>query len=197
MRPIANRVALACAGALWAGGAWAGCASGAQAEAPAPDALERIGPGMYAAPSPSAARPRGALARPARAPEAPAPALPQARQVVLEGLWRGWRASWGRMDMSRCVLHPSCSRFAREAVGAHGAAGVVLGFARLMRDHTSSHYRRGPRGQALDPVAGYTFFWPRRGGPRAEGAHERWEDPAHAWYEHVQATRARRGGGGR
>lgn len=106
-------------------------------------------------------------------------------QVTLTIFYAVFKASWSKFDMSRCTLSPSCSRFALDAVSAHGAPGLLLTFARLMRDHHADYHRAHPtqRGLSLDGVRNYTFFW---GAARADG-HGAHEEPAHAWDEHVRA----------
>jgi putative component of membrane protein insertase Oxa1/YidC/SpoIIIJ protein YidD len=56
-----------------------------------------------------------------------------------------------------CDFEPSCSRFAEEAVDAHGLLpGVLMTADRLMRDHPYGvdRYPRDRRGHVLDPVPG-------------------------------------------
>jgi putative membrane protein insertion efficiency factor len=55
---------------------------------------------------------------------------------VLQLLVRAYRYAFGPMLGMNCRFHPSCSAYALEALGRHGAAwGTWLTFRRLMRCH--------------------------------------------------------------
>ena len=56
-----------------------------------------------------------------------------------------------------CVFEPSCSRYAREAVGSKGPVlGIMTGLERWTRCHSGAYscgdYRQGVEGNLLDPV---------------------------------------------
>lgn len=110
---------------------------------------------------------------------------------VAAGAWvlfRTYKETYSRFDGNRCGFTPSCSRFGLEAVSARGARGVMLTSARLMRNHgprEREFYRMTPRGYLRDPLENYTFFI---GAPKLDAFHEH-DDPAHAWFLHVRATR--------
>lgn len=101
-------------------------------------------------------------------------------------LFRFYKETFSRLDGNRCGFVPSCSRFGYRAVRDHGLHGVVLTFARLMRNHAErDFYRHHHRGYLLDPVSNYTFFSDTL---RLDIFHQH-KDPAHAWYLHIEATK--------
>lgn len=95
-----------------------------------------------------------------------------------------WRRSWGRFDMSRCELHPSCSRFGVEATSSLGLRGLLLTGARLMRNHNNGAIWRDEYGNKLDPLDAYTF--PLETPGTHEIQHSARSYPWR-WYWHVQA----------
>ncbi|MHB8771772.1 MAG: membrane protein insertion efficiency factor YidD [Syntrophales bacterium] len=81
--------------------------------------------------------------------------------------------SWGQ----RCAYHPSCSNYALEAIGKHGALiGAIMTFDRLQ--HEPDEARSAPQVVAEgmmkfhDPLENNDYWWyrPDRFGPLAEGA---------------------------
>ena len=66
-----------------------------------------------------------------------------------------WRNLISPGDGARCPMRPSCSLYARQAMGRDGLfGGVILTFDRLLRDANLDGYERAPDGlHALDPLA--------------------------------------------
>ena len=70
------------------------------------------------------------------------------------------------IDGPRCAHRPTCSAYAREAIGRHGVVGLWLAYGRLLRDTRSSAARRLPvtlqagRIVFLDPLEESTFWFP-------------------------------------
>jgi hypothetical protein len=70
------------------------------------------------------------------------------------------------IDGPRCSHRPTCSLYARQAVGRHGVVGLWLAYDRLLRDARSSAIRRLPTAREhgriiyLDPVEESTFWFP-------------------------------------
>ncbi|NNK00301.1 MAG: membrane protein insertion efficiency factor YidD [Desulfatitalea sp.] len=68
-------------------------------------------------------------------------------------------------DGDRCPMHPSCSRYAGQAVSRHGIfKGWILASDRLMRCGRDETRRAAPilvKGQRLtfDPLDANTFWW--------------------------------------
>lgn len=55
-------------------------------------------------------------------------------KAILELLLLGYRNGVSPVDGPSCPFHPTCSRFARQAIAAHGAAlGILMTGDRLMR----------------------------------------------------------------
>lgn len=102
-------------------------------------------------------------------------------------LWfRAYQNTLSRVDGATCRFRPTCSGFAAEAISEHGLLGLAMAFGRLARNHNGvRHYRVSEPPYLDDPVENYGF-----GGRRPWlddfQAHE---DEAHAWYQHVRATR--------
>jgi putative membrane protein insertion efficiency factor len=72
--------------------------------------------------------------RAGKLPQAPAQRKPSA--AALLGLIRLYQLSFAFFLGRRCRHLPSCSHYAAEAIGRHGAwAGFLLGLFRLMRCH--------------------------------------------------------------
>lgn len=61
------------------------------------------------------------------------------------------------IDGPRCNHTPTCSRFAAQAVGKHGAVGILMGLDRLLQTNLSSSVRYLPE---IDTAAGPRFFDP-------------------------------------
>jgi putative component of membrane protein insertase Oxa1/YidC/SpoIIIJ protein YidD len=72
-----------------------------------------------------------------------------------------------RVDGPRCQHLPTCSRFASQAVGRHGALGIPLGLDRLIQGNQSSAVRYHPEvtgvgewARHYDPLENYEFWRP-------------------------------------
>lgn len=69
-----------------------------------------------------------------------------------------------KLDGPRCGHLPTCSRFASQAVGRHGALGVLMGLDRLQQPNDSSAIRKLPEIEGFgavrgfDPVENYEFW---------------------------------------
>jgi hypothetical protein len=69
-----------------------------------------------------------------------------------------------KLDGPRCGHLPTCSRFASQAVGRHGALGIVMGLDRLQQPNESSSIRKLPEIEGFggvrgfDPVDNYEFW---------------------------------------
>lgn len=105
-------------------------------------------------------------------------------------LWfRAYQATFSRVDGSTCRFRPTCSGFGLEAINAHGLLGVPMTFGRLNRSHADEqHYPMPDPPFLADPIANYGFYL---GEPRLDDFAS-YSDPAHAWYQHVRATRRMR-----
>lgn len=109
---------------------------------------------------------------------------PLAGAVAL--LYEVFRATWGKFDMTRCELHPSCSRFALEAAQQAPVWSFALIGARLTRNHNAPQLRRDAAHRRLDRVSDYTTFL------RRPAADERARQAGvYRWHEHERATRGR------
>jgi putative component of membrane protein insertase Oxa1/YidC/SpoIIIJ protein YidD len=141
---------------------------------------EPFAPGMYpVAPDGQAHQPR----KPAMHPLAAGP-IQSATWVA----YRGYQSTFSRVDGATCRFRPTCSRLAYQAVSERGLAGVPIAFARLQRFHSGVHNYPGSHPPHLhDPLANYTFTNRR---PKLDD-HDAYENRAHAWYQHVRATRRR------
>lgn len=96
-----------------------------------------------------------------------------------------WRRTWGKFDMTRCDLHPSCSRFALDAVRKTSLwLALPITFARVMSNHQDDTLPRDRFGQKRDPVSHYTFAHPRHHHDEPER-----QDPAIRWFEHARAIK--------
>ena len=102
----------------------------------------------------------------------------------VELFYLAFRRTWGKFDMSRCDLHPSCSRFALEASrSVPFVLAISLTFARLVRKHNSPTIARVPdTSRKHDPVAVYTLSSPRAA--HHERAITRARDK---WFRHARA----------
>lgn len=91
-----------------------------------------------------------AFAKQADARKAPGPLA-----AMLELLVLAYREGFSPVDGPSCPFHPSCSRFARQAVGRHGpVAGILMAGDRLLRCNGSGrdrYPRVGPEGKLHDP----------------------------------------------
>lgn len=69
-----------------------------------------------------------------------------------------------KLDGPRCGHLPTCSRFAAQAVGRHGAIGILMGLDRLQQPNESSSIRKLPEIEGFggvrgfDPVDNYEFW---------------------------------------
>lgn len=82
--------------------------------------------------------------------------LDQAAGVLLRALVRLYQLTLSPVLGPHCRFQPTCSSFAREAIGRHGAViGTALGLRRLARCHPFH-----PGG--FDPVPGATHARARR-----------------------------------
>jgi hypothetical protein len=70
-----------------------------------------------------------------------------------------------KVDGPRCKHYPTCSRFANQAVGRHGAFGIIMGLDRLIQDGSSSTLRGLPEMEFaggmvryFDPLENYEFW---------------------------------------
>ncbi len=103
---------------------------------------------------------------------------PAASSVAL--LYRVFRRTWGKFDMSRCDLHPSCSRFAVDAVSSLPLwMAVPVVFARLMQNHNDPHMMHEGHSKKHDPVANYSFS---KGRYFKADSHQ---EPAIFWHRHA------------
>lgn len=102
-------------------------------------------------------------------------------------LWfRAYQATFSRLDGTTCRFRPTCSGFAVDAIGEHGLLGLSMAFGRLGRNHNAMrHYHMSNPPFLDDPLDNYGF-----------GGRQPWfddfqsyDDEAHAWYQHVRATR--------
>jgi putative membrane protein insertion efficiency factor len=111
---------------------------------------------------------------PARAPSLPA--------RLLDGAVRGYQRKISPHDGPRCLLYPTCSAYARQALQKHGALmGSVMTMDRLVQE--LEVLRRAPRirvhghTRGYDPVEAHDFWWatarPRQPLPPSEGRRER------------------------
>ena len=98
-------------------------------------------------------------------------ARPSPRALPSEGDFLGvahllYRRVISPIDGPRCSHRPSCSAYAREALGRHGFVGLWLSYDRLLRDGRSSAVRGLPvllqdgRLYYLDPLTESTFWLP-------------------------------------
>lgn len=110
-----------------------------------------LGAGLCAA-DPPAAEPLSAafLAQDAVPRKGPGPI-----KAFYELLLIAYREGVSPVDGPSCPFHPSCSRFARQAIGSHGlAAGILMTGDRLMRCNGSGqdrYPRIAPEGRLHDP----------------------------------------------
>lgn len=116
------------------------------------------------------------------------PDLDEARDVlttIVALFYVAFRQSWGKFDMTRCDLHPSCSRFALEAV-RHTPLwlAVPLTFGRIMRNHNASDLPRDVHGHKRDPVTHHTFTLPTHHAGR-----EPTYDTSIKWFQHARAIK--------
>lgn len=107
--------------------------------------------------------------------------------VATAWLWfQAYQGTLSRVDGATCRFHPTCSRFAIDAISATGPWGGLLTFARLQRAHTvERHYAMSDPPFLDDPLDNYVF-WLR---PSKLDAAEDSKYPSHAWFHHVRAAR--------
>ncbi len=114
-----------------------------------------------------------------RVPAARSPSLP-AR--VLDGAVRGYQRHVSAHDGPHCLLYPTCSAYARQALRKDGALmGTLLTLDRLVQE--AEVLARAPlirvhgHTRGYDPVEAHDFWWaaprPRQPLPPAEGRRER------------------------
>lgn len=103
-------------------------------------------------------------------------------------LWyQGYKNTLSKVDGNSCRFYPSCSTFGLHAVRRHGLFGVAMTFGRLHKNHQDARHYPITRPPFLDdPVANYSFWLAR---PRLD-AFADYDDPAHAWYQHLRATKS-------
>jgi hypothetical protein len=96
----------------------------------------------------------------------PAPRAPSSEGSFLGVAHLVYRQVITPIDGPRCSHRPSCSAYAREALGRHGLVGLWLSYDRLLRDSRSSAVRGLPvhledgRLYYLDPLTESTFWLP-------------------------------------
>lgn len=102
-------------------------------------------------------------------------------------LWyQGYKNTLSKVDGNSCRFYPSCSTFGLRAVRRHGLLGVAMTFGRLHKNHQDArHYPMNQPPFLDDPVANYGF-WLR---PPELDHFDDYDNPAHAWFQHVRATR--------
>lgn len=100
--------------------------------------------------------------------------------------YMAFRRTWGKFDMTRCDLHPSCSRFALEAARHVPLwAAVPMAFARIMRNHNASSLPRDAQGRKRDPVSHYTFARPALHDDATQEVYMR----SISWSQHARAIK--------
>ena len=92
-----------------------------------------------------------------------------------------YKATFSRLDGPTCRFSPSCSSFGLHATSAHGAYGLVASFGRLQRWQNDDDFYPAKGPLLLDPISNYVFWF----ASPAPDTFERFDDPAHAWYMHV------------
>lgn len=97
--------------------------------------------------------------------------------------YTAFRRTWGKFDMTRCDLHPSCSRFALEATREAPLWAIPLTFARVMRNHEGPLILRDEQGKKRDDVRRYTMFL---GDEEARLPHDDPHREAERWFLHVE-----------
>lgn len=113
----------------------------------------------------------------------PAPASPPPLPSrLLDGAVRGYQRHISVHDGPRCLLYPTCSAYARQAIRKHGAVmGSLMTMDRLVQE--AEVLVRAPlirvhgHTRGFDPVEAHDFWWavprPRRLLPPSEGRRER------------------------